>query len=171
MLINFATSRRRASTRGSGNGFEEPAFRECAIAERLDGETVLLRGVPMGARGTIEIQVADGIVTLDGRVSGLDEKRLAGVLAWWVPGSRDVINGIAVDRPEEDSADAVAEAVRLVLEKDPFVDAGQIRVGVRSRSIRLEGLVPSAAERDMAEHDCWYLFGVDNVDNRIEVAS
>lgn len=149
---------------------QEPAFQDYAVVERLDGRTVTLRGDPEGARGTIEIHVAEGVVTLDGRVPGLDGKRLAGVLAWWVPGSRDVVNGIAVEPPEADSADAVAEAVRLVLEKDPFVDAGQIRVGVRDRSIRLEGLVPTAAEREMAEQDCWYLFGVDDVDNRIEVA-
>ncbi len=31
----------------------------------------------------------------------------AGVLAWWVPGSRDVVNGIAVELPEEDSVNAI----------------------------------------------------------------
>jgi osmotically-inducible protein OsmY len=94
---------------------------------------------------------------------------LAGVLAWWVPGSRDVINGIAVEPPEQDSDVAILEAVRLVLEKDPFVDASQIRVGVKNALVRLTGLVPSEAEREMAEFDAWYVFGVDMVDNRIEV--
>lgn len=100
---------------------------------------------------------------------GLDDKRLAGVLAWWVPGSRDVINGIAVEPPEDDSDDAILEAVRLVLEKDPFVNASQIRAGVRGSVVTLLGVVPSEAEREMAEFDAWYVFGVDKVDNRIEV--
>jgi osmotically-inducible protein OsmY len=123
---------------------------------------------PLEARGAIEVEIEDGVVTLNGQVPGLDDKRLAGVLAWWVPGSRDVINGIAVEPPEDDSDDAILEAVRLVLEKDPFVDASEIRVGVRNALVRLTGLVPSEAERDMAEFDAWYVFGVDRVDNRIE---
>lgn len=41
---------------------------------------------------------------------GLHYKRLAGVLAWWVPVSRDVINGIAVEPSREDGPDAIVEA-------------------------------------------------------------
>jgi osmotically-inducible protein OsmY len=80
-----------------------------------------------------------------------------------------LVNGIAVEPPEDDSDDAILEAVRLVLEKDPFVDASQLRVGVKHARVRLTGMVPSDAERDMAEFDAWYVFGVDRVDNRIEV--
>ena len=36
-------------------------------------------------------------------------------------------------------------------------------------SRRRSGLVPSEAEREMAEFDAWYVFAVDKVDNRIEV--
>jgi osmotically-inducible protein OsmY len=77
-----------------------------------------------------------------------------------------VINGIAVEPPEDDSDEAILEAVRLVLEKDPFVDASQIRVGVKNALVRLTGLVPTEAEREMAEFDAWYVSGVDKVDNR-----
>jgi osmotically-inducible protein OsmY len=35
--------------------------------------------------------------------------------------------------------------------------------------VRLTGLVPSEAERDMAERDAWYVFGVDDVINEIAV--
>jgi len=37
----------------------------------------------------IDIGVEDGVVTLDGDVP---------VLAWWAPGSRDVVKGLGVDR-------------------------------------------------------------------------
>lgn len=46
-----------------------------------------------------DVEVQDRIVTLNGRVPGLPSKRLAGVLAWWVPGVRDVVNGIELDPP------------------------------------------------------------------------
>jgi len=58
------------------------------------GKWLLARGVPQGSEGTIDVELQDRIVTLNGRVPGLPSKRLAGVLAWWVPGVRDVVNGI-----------------------------------------------------------------------------
>jgi osmotically-inducible protein OsmY len=94
---------------------------------------------------------------------------LAGLLAWWVPGVRDVVNGIEVDPAEEDSADLIEEAVRIALQKDPLVNASQIKVGVRKTVVRLTGAVPAAAERDAAERDAWCIFGVDRVLNEIEV--
>jgi osmotically-inducible protein OsmY len=148
---------------------EAKSLNSLEIRELDSGEWRLMRGVPAGASGNIDIEVADGVVSLDGSVPGLTSKRLAGVIAWWVPGVRDVFNGIAVDPPEEDSPDMIAEAVRIVLEKDPFVNASQIRVGVRKTLVRLTGIVPSETERQAAERDAWMVFGVDTVVNEIVV--
>ena len=148
---------------------EEPTRAELAIRETIKGRDELVRQPATGARGAITIRVNDGVVTLDGNVPSFAEKCLAGVLAWWVPGSRDVVNGLAVEPLEEDSDDEITEAVRVALEKDPFVDAGQIRVATANRVVTLAGLVPTDAERDMAEFDAWYVFGVDRVTNRIAV--
>ncbi len=148
---------------------QEPAFADFAIARTLKGQEEVVRTPPATVRGSISLEVEDGVVTLNGYVPGLDDKRLAGVLAWWVPGSRDVINGIVVEPPEEDSDDKIADAVRLVLEKDPLVNASQIRFGVRRSVVTLTGLVPTESEREMAEFDVWYIFGVDGVVNKIQV--
>jgi len=147
---------------------QEPAFLEHAIAVIDKGSRENARR-PDAATGYIEISVDDGIVTLNGDVPSLARKRLIGVLAWWVPGSRDVVNGLAVTPPEEDSDEAIADALALVLEKDPFVNASQIRIGVRRSMVTLTGVVPADSEREMAEFDAWYVFGVDAVDNRIDV--
>lgn len=147
---------------------EETALADCTIRVFVKGELETVRA-PANATGTIDIKVEDGIVTLDGDVAGWGQKRLAGVLAWWVPGSRDVINGLGVTPPEEDSDDAVTDAVLQVLEKDPFVNAESIRVQTRNAVVVLSGVVPRAAERDLAENDAWYVFGVDNVINRLDV--
>jgi osmotically-inducible protein OsmY len=122
-------------------------------------------------RGWLRLSVEDGVVTLDGEVPGLKYKRLAGVLAWWVPGSRDVINGLAVAPDEPDNDAEITDAVRMILEKDPFVDAGQIIVGTVNSVVMLAGLVPTESEREMAEMDAWYVFGVDRVHNKIQVGS
>lgn len=147
---------------------QEPAFARCAISSCVKGEVVPCQKPPEQV-GAVEVAVEAGVVTLNGEVPGLDNKRLAGVLTWWVPGSRDVINGLAVEPPEEDSFDLIAEGVRLALEKDPFIEAGQIRVGVRGTVVTLAGVLPSEAQRHMAECDAWYVFGVDKVVNNIEV--
>lgn len=123
---------------------------------------------PVNPSGSIEVEVADGVVTLNGRVASLSQKRMAGVLAWWVPGSRDVINGIELDPPEEDNDDEVIDAVRLALEKDPFVNASQIRVRCRNYVVTLEGLVTTETEGKMAEADAWYVFRVDGVKNLLQ---
>lgn len=148
---------------------QEPAFSELALSEVVKGVERSIREPADRRRGWIRISVCDGVVTLDGEVPGLEFKRLAGVLAWWVPGSRDVINGLGIT-PEEDDNDAeITSAVRSVLEKDPFVNAGQIIVGTVDAVVTLAGLVPSESEREMAEADAWYVFGVDRVINKIEV--
>ena len=145
------------------------AFEGFEIRELDAGNYRLVRGVPQGANGAIDIEVQNGIVTLNGRLPGLTSKRLAGVLAWWEPGVRDVVNGIEIEPPEADNPDLIEEAVRVALEKDPLVNASQIRVGVRKTTVRLTGAVATEAERHAAETDAWCIFGVDNVLNEIEV--
>lgn len=147
---------------------QEPAFAAFAIRETRGGQTALIRE-PAARNGTIEYEVMDGVVTLNGEVPGLGHKRLAGVLAWWIPGSRDVINGIGENPPEQDNDDEVSDGVRTALEKDVFVNAGQIRVSTCDYVVTLDGQVATEAEKEMAERDAWYVFGVDKVVNKLNV--
>lgn len=148
---------------------QEPALQACVVAAPGKEQATIFRGSIPEPRCTIEVAVKDGVVTLNGHVPSLSHKRLAGVLAWWVPGSRDVINGLEVLPLEEDNDDEVTEAVRLVLEKDPFVNASRIRVSTRNYVVTLEGLVSTEKEKEMAEFDAWYTLGVDKVINKLEV--
>jgi len=150
---------------------EEPAFRNLKVMERRLGRLELVRDAADGGAGEIDFEVQDGVVTLDGAAPGLASKRLAGVMAWWVPGVRDVINGMGVEPPEEDAPILIEEAVKLALEEDPLVDADQIRVGVRGAVVRLTGLVKSEGMRETAVADAWFVFGVDDVVDQIEVRS
>jgi osmotically-inducible protein OsmY len=148
---------------------QEPALNTCTIRARFTDEMEILRQSPVEPIGDIRVEVEDGVVILNGRVPSLSHKRLAGVLAWWVPSSRDVINGLEETPPEEDNDDEITDAVRLVLEKDPFVDAGRVRVSARNFVVTLEGLVPNEKVKEMAEFDAWYVFGVDKVVNQLVV--
>ena len=159
---------------------QEPSFRNCAIrAQTREGVEVF--NDPMEKRGDIMIIVGEGmalqegrdegIVLLEGQSPSLSHKRLAGALAWWVPGSRDVLNCLEVVPPEEDNDDEITDAVKIILDRDPFVDDVQILVATRNRVVTLEGVVTGEGEKDMAEFDAWFVFGVDKVINKLEVES
>ncbi len=146
---------------------EEPALEGCAVHARLNDRVRTLRESTLGRPSAIEVAVTDGVVLLEGEVPSLSHQRLAGVLAWWVPGSRDVVNCLEVIPPQKDSDEEVTEAVRLALEKDPFIGAAQIRVSTRNYVVTLEGLVVNEKVKEMAESDAWYVFGVDGVVNKL----
>jgi osmotically-inducible protein OsmY len=148
---------------------EEAALRECSIRQRVRGTTEHVQQ-PSLVRGEICVTVEDRVVTLAGEVPTHAHKRLAGVLAWWVPGTRDVIDELDVLSPDQDDDDGISDAVRTAFEKNPFVDGSQIRVWTIASRVTLAGLVWSRAERQAAENDAWSVFGVVNVDNELFVA-
>lgn len=119
---------------------------------------------------SVDISVTrDGIVHLDGTVNSLAQKRLAEVLAWWVPGSTDVINNIEVNPQEKDSDDEIKDTVKLVFERDKLVKDGNVLVKVKGSIVTLTGLVKSTAAKDAAEDDVWCIFGVRDVVNNLEI--
>lgn len=159
----------------------EPALAESTLFVESDGERELVR-MPPNRRGEVCISVEGGVVTLralrsharrgetrDGELPSRAHKRLAVLLAWWIPGTRDVIDGLGVVPYERDNDDEITDSVRTALEKDPLVDATQLRVHTRNAHVTLLGLVPSESEREAAELDAWFTLGVAGVDNRIEV--
>jgi osmotically-inducible protein OsmY len=145
----------------------EPEFRQCAIRALASGRLETLRDV--SGDGDVEVAVSDGVITLEGRVGSNSHKRIAGVLAWWTPGCRDVVNALAVEPPGEDGDDEVLDALGLVLEMDPLTRGTPIHAECRNYVITLEGVVRTEQERSRAELDAWCLFAVDGVVNRIEV--
>lgn len=148
---------------------EEPALERCLIHGYASGRAETVGEARLEAAGAIAVEVHEGVVTLNGEVPSLTHKRLAGVLAWWVPGSREVINGLEEVPPEEDNDDELTDAVYLVLEKDPFVNAGRIRVSSKDWVVTLDGLVATETMKTMAERDAWYVLGVKQVINKIQV--
>jgi osmotically-inducible protein OsmY len=148
---------------------EEPAFEQYIVHDFAGVAVEAARKARLESAPSINVEVANGVVTLNGQVSSLSHKRLAGVLVWWVPGTRDVINGLEEVPPEQDNDDELTDAVRCVLEKDPFVNASKIRVSCKDWVVTLEGLVPTETMREMAEQDTWYVLGVKTVINKIVV--
>jgi len=144
-------------------------FNACSIDVLSKAEPRSVRTVSPPTAGHVYIEVHNGMIVLDGTVPSLAHKRLAGVLAWWTPGCRDVVNSLAVEPPEDDTDDEVLDAFRLVLEVDPLLQPEQVTATCRDYVVTLDGYVRTEEERHRAEDDAWALFAVNKVVNRIRV--
>lgn len=140
---------------------QEPAFRDIPVRAAP--------ARPPAAAHWIAVSVDGCRVRLDGTVGSLSHRRLAEVLAWWVPGSCDVHNHLRVQPAEKDSDDEITDAVRMVLEKDPLLHTESIGVRTAQRCVTLSGLVHSREQARMAVYDCWYVPGVHDVEDRLQV--
>jgi BON domain len=147
----------------------EPVYLNCVVQVLEQGTGLKILRQPPEAEGLLEVAVNEGVISLAGPALSLSHRRLAGVLAWWTPGCRDVANDLEVVPPEEDSDDEISDALRLVLDKDLFIPAEQITLTTRQGVVTVQGLLAHAAERERAEFDSWCIDGVVDVDNRIEV--
>ena len=70
-------------------------------------------------------------------------------------GAVHISNDLEVTPPELDSDAEIREAIGIVLEKEPFVDAAQLVVRVSGGAVTLAGAVQSEEQRRIAEHDVW----------------
>ncbi|MGB7932300.1 MAG: BON domain-containing protein [Gammaproteobacteria bacterium] len=148
---------------------QESAFR--------DYQNLVIAGASVQQAGTgneprdqaIRASVRDAVVTLEGAVGSLTHRRLADVLAWWTPGVCGVRNFLHVTPDELDTDAEVTDALRIILEKRPSLDAAAIEIRVKDRRVTLDGVVASEAQRRMAGESAWYVLGVHGVNNRLQV--
>ena len=108
-------------------------------------------------------------MTLAGTVGSLTHRRLADVLAWWTPGTCGVRNLVHVVPVEQDTDEELSDALRIILDKDPWLAAATIAVSVKDRTVTLEGVVTAEEQGRMAEQAAWYILGVHGVNNRLQV--
>ncbi|MDV3240715.1 MAG: BON domain-containing protein [Methylocaldum sp.] len=158
---------------------QEPVFRECGLyvreSDRLDTIRVGRSEWPDRSEGgwgeqRIEIEAVPHNVTLSGTVLSLSHRRFAEVLAWWAAGCESVVNLLHVVPPEQETDGELADAVLMVLEKDPLVHQPQNHITAEQGTVTLEGYLASDEERRLAVLDAWYVPGVHDVVDRIQVA-
>lgn len=122
---------------------------------------------PLGAAFGIEVRARRGMVTLAGKVGCENARRLAEVLAWWVPGCSLVDNQLLVDGPGGESDELLTEAVYGILVRDPLVDARAIEVSAAAGIVELRGRTPDDESHRRAVSDVWAVPGVWDVYDRI----
>ncbi len=130
-----------------------------------------LAGDPRIDDRSVVANVAEGIVRLSGTVSSEAERRAAEEDAWRTDGVVDVSNEltISVDRRRPDTE--IEQDVRTALDNDARIsDPTQITAKSVAGTVRLQGSVADADERQAAERDAWYTAGVVYVENLLTIA-
>lgn len=148
---------------------EELAFARSIISCRVAGDDDAITREGDDADNRIYASVADGVITLSGQVMSLSHRRLAEVLAWWARGCRNVINELRIEPPERDHDGEINDALELVLNKDPILHSDQLTTRVRDGHVTVRGIVATEEEKRMVERDIWYVEGVCDVLNELEV--
>ena len=146
----------------------EPVFAGYTLRTRTGDKSAVVHDGGQDAH-EIMVEVADGTITLKGSVGSLSHRKLAETLMWWIHSCERVDNLLDVTPAEEETDNELNDAVQIVLEKDPLVHAGQLRVGTAAGVVHLDGLVATSEERAFAELDAWTVAGVSDVLNRLEV--
>jgi len=122
-----------------------------------------LRANPATDTWELDVEVEGNDAILTGTVESWQEAQLAEKVVRSIRGVASVDNQVAVIF-EEDRLDAEIEAeVEESLRWDARVDAGLVDVDVQDGTVRLTGVVGSAAEKHQARLDAW-VAGVDDVD-------
>lgn len=121
----------------------------------------------------VDVQVADGVVTLVGSVGSYAEKLIAQHVTQGVDDVHDPVNAIDVKpasdmRPSDDELLAILEQV---LAWDALVPEQHIEVSVADGLVAPTGRCPTRVKAREAERAVSHLWGVRAVLNRIEVAS
>lgn len=119
----------------------------------------------------VDVAVAAGVATLTGTVDSWQERDLAVRVASGVAGVVEVENDIAV-RPPADRPDLdIGADVRRALDANARLDARAVNVEVADGTVRLSGVVGSAAEKAQAIRGAWVLGARDVDAEELEVVS
>jgi osmotically-inducible protein OsmY len=119
----------------------------------------------------IGVSVKDGIVTLNGAVSGYAEKLAAARAVKRVAGVRGLAEDLTVEVPESArrTDSEIAAAALDAIGRVSTVPEGSIKVMVRQGSLTLEGTVDGWHQKTAAEEAVRHLAGVRGVTNFVKL--
>ncbi|MEY4345678.1 MAG: hypothetical protein RL032_1510 [Pseudomonadota bacterium] len=137
-----------------------------ALGERSDvdiARTVenVLEWMTLGNKGSVQVMVEDGWITLTGTVDWQYQQDAASFAVRHLMGVRGVSNQIVI-KPKV-SLSAVKADIEAALTRRALADAGKISVTIEGAEVTLSGQVNSWGERDSARNSAWGTPGVRNV--------
>ena len=118
---------------------------------------------------TVEVQVAEGMVILSGRVERQLQKQEAERALGTLIGITGIRNDIVI-QPAVSLADVKAP-IEAALKRSALVDSGHIKVQVAHGVVSLRGSARLRAEYEEAMHAAWAAPGVTKVEDHITIGS
>jgi len=117
----------------------------------------------------LAIDVADGAVTLHGKVAGWNERDYATTLAGEVRGVREVANEMQLSFREPRTDEQNRDEIVAAIDQDPYLTGLPVTIRVAGGIVTLEGTVGNLYEKERAESDALRVGTVSVVDNQLEV--
>jgi osmotically-inducible protein OsmY len=116
----------------------------------------------------IDVEVDEGVVTLQGEVRTLRAEERATNIAAAMRGTRAIVDRIVVDPPERPDG-VIQTDIENALLADPVADAFELGVSVQDGVATLSGVVESHEERILAREVAEDVLGVKGVNDEITV--
>ncbi len=116
----------------------------------------------------VEVNVENGVVSLDGVVGTHDERSVVEELAAGIKGVRNIENNIDVVYIDTREDQEIAKDVNRNMEQNPWVFEPSVNVMVEDGKVTLTGTVGSAYEKSEAYTEAWAP-GVVEVSNMLDV--
>jgi osmotically-inducible protein OsmY len=116
-------------------------------------------------KGTTQVTVRDGWVTLEGAVEWWYQKNAAEDVLQYMVGVKGIRNQITI-KPLISATD-VKQAINAAFDRSAMLDARKISVETAGSTVTISGKVANSAERDEAERVAWAAPGVISVVNKI----
>ena len=116
---------------------------------------------------TVDVHVADGVLTLSGTVAWHFQKVEAGRALTTLNGLKAILNDIRIE-PTVALGDVKAP-IDDALKRSALVNSGHIKATIHHGAVHLQGTAHSRAEHDEALRAAWCSPGVTTVDDHIAV--
>ena len=136
---------------------------------QLAVEDELLRSAAVDGH-LVDVDVADGVVTVSGRLNNILAEQIAVGLAERIRGVESVIDEIAIIVDRRDNAD-LEKDVLAALQADPVTQELKVDVAAADGTVTLSGTVPSYGLKTLAGEVAMGTKGVAELENKLEIDS
>lgn len=151
----------------AGTEYQPPVLSDEGIETAIESELITDSAVNYL---DVDVEVAEGIVTLKGRVDNLLAKDRAQRLAETVRGVRSVINRVDVHIPDAPEDAKIQTSIKEALAVDPATESYEVDVEVKNDGqVTLTGVVQSWQENQLVEQVAKGVKGVREVSNDLSI--